>query len=444
MNEQQWRDERDDRTLRYAERRLDPKRWIVVTIEPEYLERYEGQVALLTAVNLLGRMSPSVALNIPDIPTHDRLPWRNRSLQEVVLSGMWAADPFGRFCLRPPRSTDYRLHLGRSGHDWVAHGIGWNAFIGPSPSPLRDDHHENLIGATLSAILAVSQLFVHDLKAHPTACVLNALTWTNDPVEEDACLPSDVGSVWIVGAGSVGTAALYFLVLSGCGFVPALIDMDHVKIHNLDRSPIFLARDVGLPKIDAARRFLAEVGIESVTADARPLHESRLWIERSPGSPDILIAAANDLNVRYHIESRYPPVQLYGTTGRNWQCSLIRHIPFVDACSCCLFPPDVPQPAMTCATAPASVRDDNARQVDAALPFLSFGAGLMTVAEVLKLTMPGYPLSTNRITLSTRARPRLTPARIPRRRACICVERSKNVHHRMLEGSRHGLLSIRV
>ncbi|MCG6859668.1 MAG: hypothetical protein LJE70_00025 [Chromatiaceae bacterium] len=47
MNEQQWHDERDDRTLRYAERRLDPKRWIAITADPAYVEKYEGQVALL-------------------------------------------------------------------------------------------------------------------------------------------------------------------------------------------------------------------------------------------------------------------------------------------------------------------------------------------------------------------------------------------------------------
>lgn len=334
MNEQAWRDERDDRTLRYSARRLDPNRWIVLTVEPEYLGSYEGQVALITAANLLGRMSPSVALSIPDIPTHGRLPWRSQRLPELVLAGMQAADPFGRFCLRPPRETDYRLHLGRSGHDWVAHGVGWNAFVGPGPSPLPDDPRENPIGAALSAIVAVSQLFVHEMAAQGTASVLNALTWDNHSLEkDDSSFPSDLGTIWIVGAGSVGTAALYFLTLSGCRFAPALIDMDFVKIHNLDRSPIFIARDVGHRKVDAARRFLEEVGIENVPADARPLHDSHLWFERSTGSPDILIAAANEMNVRYHIESQYPPIQLYGTTGRNWQSSVIRHIPLKEACS---------------------------------------------------------------------------------------------------------------
>lgn len=443
MNEQQWRAERDDRTLRYAHRRLDPDRWIIITVEPEYLQQYEGQVALLTAATLLGRMSPSVALNCPTVHVHARLPWRNRPLPDVVLPGMHAADPFGRFCQRAARPADYRLHLGRSGHDVVVHGVGWNAFLGNGPSPLPEDSNENPIGAALAAVLAVSQIFAHEFRPPQTATTLNGLTWDNRVVVKPLPgLPPHIGTILIAGVGSVGTAALYFLGLTGRGFEPALIDADVVKVHNLDRSPLFTNEDVGISKVRAARRFLEEIGIEDAPADERPLHESALWLERRIGWPDILVAAANEMDVRYHIESRYPPVQLYGTTGRNWQCSAIRHIPFADACSCCLFPPDIHQPATACATAPSNPVSQSERNVDAALPFLSFAAGLMTVAEVLKLEMPGYPFSTNRVTLYTRPSPRLAGAPIPRRLGCVCEQRSENVHRRMLDGSKYGFLSV--
>ena len=49
MKEEQWRDERDDRTLRYADRRLDPDRWIALTAPLSHVERYDCQVAFLTA-----------------------------------------------------------------------------------------------------------------------------------------------------------------------------------------------------------------------------------------------------------------------------------------------------------------------------------------------------------------------------------------------------------
>ena len=49
------------------------------------------------------------------------------------------------------------------------------------------------------------------------------------------------------------------------------------------------------------------------------------------------VSAANERNVRAVIESGFPPLQIYGTTGRNWQAAVIRHMPLEDPCSCCLF-----------------------------------------------------------------------------------------------------------
>lgn len=443
MNEQRWRDERDNRTMRYAGRRLDSNRWIALTADEEYAERYEGQVALLTAANLLGRMSPSIALAFPDVSMHPMLPWPGRSLHDVIITQMLSADPFGRFTIRDSQSGDFKIHFGRDGKGLVAHGFGWNAYIGAGPSPLPDEKEGNPIGAALAAILAASQLFVNDFNPTSESSVMNAFNWQNQIVLDapEASL-IDLGNIWVAGTGSVGTAVLYFLALSGRPFSPTLIDMDRVKRHNLDRSPIFIEADVGCFKVEATRRFLAEIGITDVQIDAQALHESKLWFDRAPGTPDILVPSANEMNVRYHIEAQYPPIQLYGTTGRNWQTSIIRHIPSMDACSCCLFPEEPPTPPMACASTlvPSKYRD--APQVDAALPFLSFNAGLMTVAEMLKLSLPGYPFSANRVTLLTRPAPRLVSARIPKRNDCICGNRSQLVHNRMQEGCKFDALSL--
>jgi hypothetical protein len=68
MNELEWRAKRDDRTLRYAGRRLDPERWIHITNDPDYAGQYDGQVSVLTLTNLLARMSPSVAIDAQHAP----------------------------------------------------------------------------------------------------------------------------------------------------------------------------------------------------------------------------------------------------------------------------------------------------------------------------------------------------------------------------------------
>jgi molybdopterin/thiamine biosynthesis adenylyltransferase len=320
--------------------------------------------------------------------------------------------------------------------------MGWNAYLGPAPSPLPDADDGNPFGAAFAVILAVSQLFVHRLAPLTGRFLANALTWCAESTPSALTTPAGhLGTIWIIGTGSVGTATLYFLTMATRRFSAVLIDKDRVKRHNLDRSPIFTDGDVGRLKVEAACDFLRNAGVSAVQVEACALHESTFWIGRSAGTPDLLIAAANELNVRYHIEAQYPPVQLYGTTGHNWQASVIRHIPFIEACSCCLFPDELPHAAMACASAPIETGSNGSEQVDAALPFLSFAAGLMTAGEVLKLSLPGYPFNTNRVTLSTRPSPRLVPARVPKRPLCICEERSKSVHQEMIKGNKHAWLN---
>jgi hypothetical protein len=75
-----------------------------------------------------------------------------------------------------------------------------------------------------------------------------------------------------------------------------------------------------------------------------------------------------------------------------------RHIPLTDRCSSCLFPETDYAPTQ-CATAEVAVGPDSGR-IDAALPFLSFAAGAMAAAEILKLGLPGYPFAPNRVVLT--------------------------------------------
>ena len=442
MDELAWRDERDDRTLRYAGRRLDPRRWVALEASAAYLETYEGQVAVLTAGNLLSRMTPSVAISFPDAPLVPQLgSYSASTLRTLVLEQMQGADPFGRFEARPPRPSDRVIHLGPDGAEVIAHGRGWNAYVGPSPSPLPGARCLNPIGPALASVLAITQLFVDDFRQQTGQTLLNALTWTHELAPLDPELPGELGRILVAGTGSVGTAAVYFLALARRPFMSTLLDMDVVRVHNLDRSPIFRADDVGLLKAHVTRDFLRAHGIPC-QADARPLHDSPLWMNRSAGTPDVVIAAANELGVRYHIESQLPPVQLYGTTGRNWQAGVHRHIPLVDPCSCCLFPPDEQSPPTVCASAgDDQATSEVAPRIDAALPFLSFAAGLMTAAEILKLGFPGYPFSTNRISLTTRPMPRLVAAPLRSGEGCVCARRNGDAHRSMIRGTRYSRLS---
>lgn len=439
MDKQRWYDERDNRTLRYAERRLDHSRWISITASPEYLATFDGQIAALVACNLLGRMTPSVALSFPDVLVYPSLPWSGQSLHAVLLRQMRSADPFGNFALRPLAAADFQLHLGPNGESLKAHGTGWNAWVGHGGSPLRPADDINGFGAALSVITAASQIFLHAFDVPPLAYSANAFDWRNENIDGAPTYQHgvDLGNIWTLGAGSVGTAALYFLSLATSKLKVTVIDMDVVKLHNLDRSPIFCARDLGLPKVECVKAYLASIGIRDVHVDDKPLNESDIWNNRQAGEADLIIAAANERKARYYIEAGFPPTQLYATTGQNWQTTLVRHDPTAQKCSLCLFPDDQKAAKTACATAPQMT--PHGEQVDAALPFLSFAAGLMTACETMKLSIPGYPFCADRVVLNTRPEPSLIAAPLRHRPGCFCETRNQDVHAMMIAGSRYSL-----
>ena len=53
MADGSWYRERNDRSLRYAGRVVPPDRPIMLKVSPQYAMRYDGQVAVLVAANLL-------------------------------------------------------------------------------------------------------------------------------------------------------------------------------------------------------------------------------------------------------------------------------------------------------------------------------------------------------------------------------------------------------
>jgi hypothetical protein len=82
---------RNSRTNMYGRgaRVLDPDKWINLAIDPAHAQTYAGQIAVLTAANLTGRMTPSVAINIPsNVTIVDPLPWAGRRLHDVVRTAL--------------------------------------------------------------------------------------------------------------------------------------------------------------------------------------------------------------------------------------------------------------------------------------------------------------------------------------------------------------------
>jgi molybdopterin/thiamine biosynthesis adenylyltransferase len=441
-----WYNRRNDRQIRYAGRVLPHDRPVVISIDPDNAVTFDGQVTMIVAANLLSRMTPALVLDLPDARIVSALPWAGSELGDFILRVARGADPHAEFKTRKPKAGDYVLAVGPGTAPAAVHGSGWYAFVGPGHSPIMPAGVTNPFGPAFAAVAAVARLFALELAPLDGPFLFDTYRWkqafgdTHHPYPVNL----DPGTIWGIGAGSVGTAALYFLTLATRRFSSAVFDMDVVKVENLDRSPIFTADDAerSVPKANAAVAYLHSVGVADATAECDPLDQSSRWLQRTAGEPDLVISAANERNVRYLIEQSCPPMQIYGTTGKNWGASVLRHIPLRDACSCCVFPPDAQQAPLQCAEGKV-IEPESGQEVDAALPFLSFAAGLMTAAEVVKAQLPGYPFSPNRTVFSAGAltTPRFASFSSPFQDRCVCQDRSLSVQNAMIAGTRYARLS---
>ena len=318
MNQQEYQRRLLDRERRYPEwKPLLADRPVHIQIDSGYAATYAGQVAAVTAASLFGRMSTSVSLEVNPVPVLAPLPWEGEKLDVVAMRTLKAADPYGCYEHRPPQTGDFRLVLGPDGDGLVVHGSGWSAYSGREPSPVPQSDELNPFGAAFAVVAAASRL-PQDMEAATIEPVLvNTYNWSTDLASSGAATVSphfDLGELWCIGIGSVGSCALFFLGLVTRAFHAVLVDRDLVEVENVRRSALFTSQD-GLdeePKVKVAERWLSEVGVQQIEPHFAWLDEIlERWIGRRPGTPDIVISAANERSVRPHIENGFPPLQVY-------------------------------------------------------------------------------------------------------------------------------------
>ena len=447
MNKQEYQRRLLERETRYPEwKPLLADRPVHISIDPGYATTYAGQVATVTAASLFGRMSASVSMDVPSQPVLAPLPWLGETLDTIAMRTLKAADPYARYEQRLPQTGDLRLVLGPGGDGIVVHGSRWGAYCGREPSPIPQSDELNPFGAAFAVVAAASRL-PRGMEAETIEPVLvDTYTWSSGSASSGAATVTphfDLGELWCIGVGSVGSCALFFLGLVTRAFHAVLVDRDFVQVENVRRSALFTSQDAfdEEPKVRVAGRWLTKVGVQRIEPHIAWLDElQRRWLGRGAGTPDVLISAANERSVRPHIENGFPPLQVYGTTGRNWQSTLFRHIPLKDACSLCLPGIETVQLPALCATAPPASPND-ADEDDVALPFLSYAAGLMTAAEIAKMALTGKVVGRNRVFFEPRTPTLVRAVTLNRKAGCVCGLRDATVHAAAIQGSRFASLS---
>lgn len=448
MNEREFGELWSERESRYPGWcPLPADRPVHIQVHPEYAGTYAGQVAAITAASLFGRMSKTVSVDVPSLQVLAPLPWTSSKLDEIVIRTLEDAHQYGVYEQRSARREDLRLIVGPGGDGLIVHGCGWGAYCGTAPSPIVQSDEPNPFGAAFAVIAAASRL---QLNADTVAFEpLSIDTYLWKPGLPSTVVPkvspdSDLGELWCVGVGSVGSCALFFLSLVTRAFHAVLVDPDAVKVENVTRSALFSWQDAfeRKYKVEVASRWLSEAGVEGIEQQIAWLDKiPERWRKREIGTPDILISAANERNVRSEIESSFPPLQVYSTTGRNWQATLFRHIPPSDACSLCVPGSEAPQMPTLCATGSPEPANNNVEQDDVALPFLSYAAGLMTAAEVAKLALTNEVVTPNRVFFEPRTKDLIRAVELSQRQGCVCQRRDATFHEEVIRGSRFTSLS---
>jgi hypothetical protein len=131
------------------------------------------------------------------------------------------------------------------------------------------------------------------------------------------------------------------------------------------------------------------------------------------------------------------PLQLYGTTAPSGVINFHRHIPLVEDCPVCRFPP-LPEglsPQFVCSE--AQVEIEPGKQIDAALPFMSVGAAVLAVAEFVRLQVVSSPRVFNFAEIDLMG-PLVFIGHRQRepRQGCSCRTRSASIQRRYVESTR--------
>lgn len=374
------------RTLQYTNG-LQPRCGAAVTAGAKSAETRSGQIAILSATNMLARVHPALAICVPDVPLIVPAPFHGGNLPEACETLARAANPdiAAESCNTTPANM---LSVG-IGSDSPAATIyagakRWTALTGRKPQAITRDS-SSLLGLAISVSLACSTIFriaIH-LPTKPTRAVsLWSLTTTADATGPSQLGPLDIGSTWMVGAGAVGSALAWWLQYIGVLGPWIIIDGDFVDETNLNRSLGYFASHAGLTGHEPVAK--ADVTASLIGGATPFVGWWNDFIGDDPAAPDVLLPIANEYEVRPAIAAYGHPAVLHASTSPSWTAELHRHLIPRDDCIACRLPESAPR--FQCATASVVAHTGgHASSSDAALPFLSGAAGVLLAAALAQL-----------------------------------------------------------
>ena len=125
------------------------------------------------------------------------------------------------------------------------------------------------------------------------------------------------GKVLVIGAGGLGSPALYYLAAAGVGTL-GIVDMDDVEVNNLQRQIIHSTARVGINKAESAGKTISELNPDVKVQ----VYKERLTpdnVDEVFAGFDVVIDATDNFSTRYLINEtayKYGIPSIYGSIYR--------------------------------------------------------------------------------------------------------------------------------
>ncbi|HOQ10463.1 MAG TPA: HesA/MoeB/ThiF family protein [Syntrophomonadaceae bacterium] len=159
-------------------------------------------------------------------------------------------------------------------------------------------------------------------------------------IEGQARLASS--SVLVVGAGGLGSAALYYLAAAGVGRL-GIVDYDQVSLSNLQRQILYTSADLGNNKVDIAALRLQALN-PAVRTDKHQVQINAGNAQSIISGYDLVVDAVDNLPTRYIVNDACCALgkPLVEAAVSGFDGLLMTIIPGKTPCYRCLFPSPLP------------------------------------------------------------------------------------------------------
>lgn len=424
MEAVEWYRLRNDRTNRIDDVLLDSSAKTVAVIVGD-AESLSHQFMAISMANILSRWCRRITFFLSKNAQSSIPGNSNKKIFELISELLISADPYGDFHIKEPAEfstgSNYTIVIGETeslgkldDYFWID-SDGWISGFGFGESKnhlLEKTPSCNPLGAVFSAASINSAIFSHyvglskpeSFEKWISLFDFNATTNIESLKNPTINSPINLGTIWQIGAGAVGSTFDFILSLLPTRGSLQIIDYDKVSIPNTSSSLVFMANDAfnEVKKVITCGRALINSQDLKVQVHDKDFSQFINEGNLKKAYPDCILCFANEKNIWSTIQNNEPPIVLHATTSPNWVVNFGRHIPFDEWCIACRFGIEESQYLPVCSTGISRI-DSQEEEKLGILPFLSPVAAVLTLGELIKLSQfqdKGYPLNANFIQFS--------------------------------------------